>query len=248
MQEDGHLVRRLYCRSNLMTLQWLSFSSGGPSGWPPEPRLWVLCLFRVALRNRRGGIPVHLLMWKLSPWILGALLLSLAPGLSGQDLSARRKFALIASDRLKPGSVVDLTLPELNAYAQQEAALLPGVREPKLELPGEQTVVASAVIDFGEFRRGQGIQQGWLISQLLDGERPVRVLARIHSEGGTATVDVQKVEVSGVAIDGAALDFLIRNFLLPLYPSSVVGRPFELGHRMRKLDVGRAGVRVLIGD
>ena len=222
--------------------------SGAPPGRPPKPRLWVFCLFRVALRNRHGQIPVHFLMSKATSWTLAVLLVSLVSGLSGEDLSARRKFALIASDRLKPGSVVDLTLPELNAYAQQEAALLPGVREPKLELPGEQTVVASAVIDFGEFRRGQGIQQGWLTSQLLDGERPVRVLARIQSEGGTATVDVQKVEVSGVAIDGAALDFLIRNLLLPVYPSAVVGRPFELGHRMRKLEVGRSGVRVWIGE
>jgi len=93
-------------------------------------------------------------------------------------------------------------------------------------------------MDFGKLRRAHGYQTGWLMSKLLDGDRPVSVTARIRSAGGRATVDLQRVEISGVAIDGRTLDFLIENILLPLYPDAVVGRPFELGHRIERLEVG----------
>ena len=78
--------------------------------------------------------------------------------------------------------------------------------------------------------------------------RTGRVNARIRSSGGQATVDVHRVEISGVAIDGAPLDFLIQHFLLAIYPNSVVGRPFALGHRMEKLEVRPRGVTVSIGQ
>jgi hypothetical protein len=60
-------------------------------------------------------------------------------------------------------------------------------------------------------------------------------------------VDVQKVEISGMEIDGRTLDFLIQNVLLPLYPDAAVGRPFELGHHIERLDVQPGAVRVVIG-
>jgi hypothetical protein len=81
----------------------------------------------------------------------------------------------------------------------------------------------------------------------LEGERPVSVTARIRSAGGRATVDVQRVEISGIAIDGRTLDFLVQNVLLPQYPNAVLGRPFELGHHIEKLDVQPAAVGVVIG-
>jgi hypothetical protein len=102
-------------------------------------------------------------------------------------------------------------------------------------------------VDFGKLQRAQGGQPGWLMSMLLSGERPVTVTAGIRSSGGRATVDVQRVGVSGLEIQGAALDFLIRDVLLPLYPNAVVGQPFELGHRIEKLDVQPRGVTVIIG-
>jgi hypothetical protein len=85
------------------------------------------------------------------------------------------------------------------------------------------------------------------MSKLLDGERPVGVTARIRSDAGRATVDVERVEISGVLIDGRTLDFLIQHVLLELYPNAVVGRPFELGHNIRKLDVEPRAVSVYIG-
>ena len=140
---------------------------------------------------------------------------------------------------------MDLSLRELNAYAYQEAP--PGVRNPRN--PGGVAGVATGprLIDFGKLGRANGYQPGWLMSKLLDGERPVSVTARIQSSGGHARVDAQKVEIGGLEVDGRTLDFLIQNFLLALYPDAAVGRPFELGHRIDRLDVQPGGVGVIIG-
>ena len=122
-----------------------------------------------------------------------------------------------------------------------------GVRQPKLSLLRPEVAQGTALINFAELRRSQGNPPGWLMSHLLDGERPVSVTARIRSAAGHATVDVISVQISGVTLDGKTLDFLIQHFLLPMYPDAAVGRPFELGDRIEKLDVQPSGVRVLIG-
>jgi hypothetical protein len=158
------------------------------------------------------------------------------------------KFSLIEHDRLKPGSRVVLTPAELNAYARQEVAEVApdGVRDPRLEL-GLGTATATALIDFGKLRRAEGKPPGPIMAYLLDGERPVTIIARIRSAGGTATVDVQQVEISGVAIEGILLDFLIHNYVMQAYPSAKVGQPFALGHRIERLDVQPSAVGVVIG-
>jgi len=160
--------------------------------------------------------------------------------------SAKRKLDLIESDRLGRGARVELTPAELNAWVEHEAAAVDGVRSPRLRL-GAQAATAEAMIDFGKLRRAQGYKPGWLLSKLLDGERPVRVSVRIRSGAGQATVDPERVEISGVTIDGSTLDFLIRNFLEPEYPNAAVGRPFELGHRIDRIDVRAEAVAVFIG-
>ncbi|HUO30606.1 MAG TPA: hypothetical protein VMU80_15380 [Bryobacteraceae bacterium] len=159
-----------------------------------------------------------------------------------------RKFALIEQDRLRPGSHVLLTQAEINAYARHEiASVAPeGVRSPRLNL-GPGTATASALIDFGKLRRAEGKPPGLLMGYLLDGERPVTVTARIRSSDGTARVDVESVEISGVVIEGRMLDFLVNNYLLPDYPQAKIGQPFELGHRIERLEVQPAVVGVFIG-
>src|SRR5579883_3264765 len=161
-------------------------------------------------------------------------------------LSADRKFKLIESDRLR-STRVTLTKGELNAYAQQEvaAAFPQGVRDPRLEL-SNGLAVGSAMIDFGKVRRAQGKPPGWLMSKILDGERPVEVTATIRSGGGRATVDVQSVKISGVAIEGRVLEFLIDNYLRPNYPDAKVGQPFALNHGIDRLDVKPSAVDVVI--
>jgi hypothetical protein len=196
-----------------------------PGNWPGRQRVCKI------MGMRRIAIPLL-----FSAWLLA--------NDSGYD-SIKRKFDTIENERLPAGSRVELTPAELTAYAAKEAP--PGVRNPHLQFGTPQVVTGSALIDFGKVERAQGRQPGWLMAKLLDGERPVSVTARIRSAHGTATVDVERVEVSGIAIDGRTLDFLIQNVLLPLYPNAVVGRPFELGHRIDRLDVGASNVVVAIG-
>jgi hypothetical protein len=178
-------------------------------------------------------------------WAMPLVLVASLGAAYSDYLSAKQKFALIESDRLKPGSRVQLTTQEVTAYVEHE--LPDGVRNPKVEILSPGIARGSALIDFGKMRRAQGYNPGWLMSKLLDGEHPVSVTARIRSGGGSATVDVQRVEISGIQIDGGTLDFLIQNFLIPMYPDAAVGRPFELGHRIAQLDVQPAAVAVLIG-
>ncbi len=179
-------------------------------------------------------------------FLAASLLCALALGAVSSDYqAAKRKFDQIESDRLRPGTRVELTARELNAYVQQEAP--EGVRATRLQIVSPGVATGSALVDFGKLRRAQGHEPGWFMSKLLDGERPVSVTARIRSANGRATVDVQRVEISGVVVDGRTLDFLIQNVLVPLYPDAVVGRPFELGHHIERLDVQPAAVGVLIG-
>jgi hypothetical protein len=159
--------------------------------------------------------------------------------------SARQKVDLIESGRLLPGARVDLSLGELNAFAAKESPV--GVRNPKLVLEGQDTVSGTALIDFGKLRRAQGYEPGWLMSKLLDGERPVSASARIRSAAGKVTVDVQKASISGIEIDGKTLDFIIQNFVVPFYPEAMVGRPVEMGFHIDRLQLAPAGVGVMIG-
>jgi hypothetical protein len=162
--------------------------------------------------------------------------------------SAKEKFERIESDRLPAGSRIELSAAELNAYVAHEAPMVTdGVRNPRLELAGDGLAHGTALIDFARVGRSQGHPPGWLLSRLLEGERPVSVSARIRSSGGQATVEVQRVEISGATIEGGALDFLIQHFLLALYPGAVVGHPFALGHRIERLDVRARSVTVVLG-
>jgi hypothetical protein len=161
--------------------------------------------------------------------------------------SAQRKFQQIENDRLKPGSKVTLSQRELNAYAELEIPKVApdGVREPKLELSAG-SATGSALIDFVKLRSAQGKPPGWLMRQMLQGEHPVTVRARIDSGGGRATVDVQSVEISGITVEGRMLDFLIQNYLLPYYPDAKVREPFALGHNIERLDIQPARVDVIL--
>jgi len=161
--------------------------------------------------------------------------------------AAQHKFDLIESGRLKPGSRVTFTERELNAYVEQELpkSVPQGVREPKLEL-GAGTATGSALIDFLKLEHAAGNPPGWLMRQLLQGEHPVTVTARITSANGRATVEVQRVEISGVAIEGRLLDYLIRNYLHVYYPDAKVGQPFEMSYRIDRLDIQPARVDVFL--
>ena len=177
--------------------------------------------------------------------LIAAALAALAFAPVEDYVSAQKKFDLIDSERLKPGARVTLTARELNAWVAHEAP--PGVRNTRVEVTTPGVATGSALVDFGKVRRAQGHSPGWLMAKLLDGERPVSVSARITSANGQATVDVERVEVSGIEIDGATLDFLVQYVLLPMYPDAAVGRPFDLGHHVERLEIQPAAVGVIIG-
>ena len=180
-----------------------------------------------------------------SSWVI-SLLFAGALGAAYSDYdSIKQKLDRIEGDRLRAGTRVELTAREVNAYVEREAPQ--GVRNPRIQLVAPGVASGSALVNFNKLQRAQGYEPGWLMAKLLDGEHPVSVTARIRSANGHATVDVERVEISGVTIDGKTLDFLIRNFLLPYYPDATVGRPFELGHRIEKLDVQPASIGVVIG-
>ena len=177
-------------------------------------------------------------------WVI-SLLIARAFGAAYSDYdSAKRKLDSIEGDQLRPGSHVELSPRELNAYAEHEAP--GGVRNPRIQILSRDVASGTALVDFGKLERSQGRQPGWLMSRLLDGERPVSVTVRIRSSGGRATVDVQRVQIAGITIDGGTLDFVIQNFLLAMYPNAVVGRPFEMGHRIERLDVAPGAVGVVL--
>jgi len=180
--------------------------------------------------------------------MLAILAAPLSPSSHSDYLSAKRKFDLIESDRLKPGSQVSLSQKELNAWVEAELpkAAPEGVRNTKLEL-GTGTAVGTALVDFIKLGKAHGKPPGWLMSKLLEGEHPVSVAARMVSGNGRATVEVERVEVGGMAIEGRMLDFLIHNYLLPAYPDAKVGEPFELGHRIERIDVRPGAAAVIIG-
>ena len=83
------------------------------------------------------------------------------------------------------------------------------------------------------------------MTKLLAGEHPVRVTARIQSGSGRATVDVQSVEISGIVVDGKMLDYLMEHYLFAYFPDAKVGRPFDLSHRIDRLEVKPKGVDVV---
>jgi len=161
--------------------------------------------------------------------------------------AARYKFNLIQTGKARPGSVLTFSPSELNAYARRELPTVApeGVRQTRLEL-GTGTATGSAMIDFLKLRHAQGEQTPWLIAKLIEGEKFVKVNARIQSAHGKAAVYLERVELSGLAVSGSTLDFLIHTFVLPLYPDAKINEPFALHDRVDHIEVAPHGARVVM--
>lgn len=171
----------------------------------------------------------------------------MAAGSTDPAAAARYKLNLIQSGKARPRSVIYFSEAELNAYVRSELpSVAPeGVRDTHLELaPGIAT--GSARIDFLKLRYAQGANTPWLIARLIEGEKFVKVRARIQSARGQATVYLQRVELSGLAVSGTTLDFLIQTFLLPLYPDAKINQPFALTRGVDHIEVGAGAARVVM--
>jgi len=156
-------------------------------------------------------------------------------------LSVKRKFHSIETRQAKAGSRVPISSQELNAYVETELPQVApaGIRKPHVVLHGGNTATGSALVDFVKLRSAKGQKTNWFMRKLLEGEREVKVTTHIDSANGTATVNVQRVEVGGIPIQGAALDFLISNYLIPNYPQAKIGQPFALHRSVDHIEVAK---------
>lgn len=157
---------------------------------------------------------------------------------------AQKKIDLLSGGLALPGSVIVFSEDEISAWVRAWVpARYPGVRAPRIVL-GTGSATASAMIDFAEVMRGQGKPLGPAAAMVAGGEHPVSVAVRIESGGGEAVVTPTRVEVSEAVVTGSVLDFLVKTFLLPLFPEAKIGQPFELGAGIDRLEVRPDGVRV----
>ncbi len=91
---------------------------------------------------------------------LSLLTIAIAPVLLAADPLFERawnKLDSIDSGRARPGSVVEFTAAEWNAWVQVRVPqLVEGVRNPRIEL-GTGTATGSALVDFLKMRQAEGI-------------------------------------------------------------------------------------------
>lgn len=167
---------------------------------------------------------------------------------ASRALTTQQKIELIESEKAPRGSKILFPESELNRYVRDEVPrVVPeGVRNPKLSL-SEGRASGTALIDFSKLRHAERNSIGWtILGRLLEGERPVTVTARIRSSEGTATVDLERVEISGSTISGRPLKMLLDMFVMPLYPEARIGEPFALRHGVDRIEVRPGLAQVLM--
>jgi hypothetical protein len=177
-----------------------------------------------------------------------ALTILFAPVLLAGDQyfqSAEAKLDKIENGKPKPGSVIFFSLQEINSWARYKVPeIVPqGIRNQRVTL-GAGTGTAYALMDFLKMRHAEGKATGWLMTHLIEGERPVTVMIHLESSGGYAQVDLTRVEISGAVASGTVLDFLIKTFFMPLYPTAHINEKFEIGYGIDRIDIRAAGVSV----
>jgi len=160
---------------------------------------------------------------------------------------AAAKFHGLAIGAYPPGSRVAIPASEFNDYLKSEVPLVigPGVRNARVEMDAGNVARGYVDIDFLKVRQSHGEKPNWLMAQLLSGERPVVMTVRVTSGGGKCRVDVRSVSISGVVAEGRTLDFLIEHFVLPTFPDVKIGKNFELGYNVDRLEI-RPGVVTVV--
>lgn len=180
--------------------------------------------------------------------LLLLLVFPLQPATSRYDrLPPQKKIDLIEQGKIPPGTQVVFGEKELNSFLATKAReVVPeGLRDTRLEI-GDGKATGYAMVDFVKMRQAQGQDLNWLMSKLIEGEHPITVVGRIESNRGVARVDLERVNVGGNTIQGRALDLLIKTFVNPLYPQAKVGKDFELGYNMDRIELHPGMARVVM--
>ncbi len=161
--------------------------------------------------------------------------------------SARRKLDLIEAGKVPRGSVINFPQQEINAWARVRVPeIVPeGLRDMRVEL-GMNTAAGYAIVNFLKMRQAQGTSTNWLISKIIEGERPLKVSVRLESGGGRCTVYLTGVDLSNVSANKTVLDFLLNTFFRPLYPDAKINEPFDLDYNIDRIEIRPTGARVTI--
>lgn len=161
--------------------------------------------------------------------------------------SAERKLDMIEARGVPRGGAVRFSAAEINAWARVKVPeIVPeGMRDQRVEL-GNGTATGYALADFLKMRQGKGQSTNWLISKLIEGERPLTVSVRLESGAGRCIVRLTRVEISHAVANQTVLDFLIKTFFMPLYPDAKIDEPFDLEYDMDRIDILPSGVVVTI--
>jgi len=161
--------------------------------------------------------------------------------------SARKKLDMIEEGRAPRGSVVSFSTAEINAWARVKVPeIVPeGIRDTRVEL-GMNAASGYAIVDFLKMRHAQGAATGWLLSKLIEGERPLRVTVRLESAGGRCTVFLTRVDLSNASASKTVLDFLVKAFFMPLYPEAKIDEPIDLDYNMERIELRPGVARVAI--
>jgi hypothetical protein len=177
-------------------------------------------------------------------WLLSGFSL-LAAGADPLYESARVKLDSLWYATAAPGSEVLFTPREIEAWtvAKAKEQVGEGLRKPTVTLE-TGTGSGAALVDFLKMRQARGKTTNAVMARMLEGERPLKVYVRVASGGGRCTVYLTRVEMSGAVISGTVLDYLIKTFLLPLYPDVVLGEPFDLPLNIERIELLSEGVRV----
>jgi hypothetical protein len=184
-------------------------------------------------------------LWLLSGFSLLAAVAPMAAGADPLFESARLKLDSLWYATAAPGSEILFTPREIEAWTVVKAKeqVGEGLRKPTVTL---ETGAGSgaALVDFLKMRQARGKSTNPVMARMLEGERPLKVYLRVASSGGRCTVFLTRVEMSGTVISGAVLDYLIKTFLLPLYPDVILGEPFDLPLNIERIELAPEGVRV----
>lgn len=153
----------------------------------------------------------------------------------------RAKFTQIKQDKAKRGSVIVVTPQELNAWVREELGEEQlGLREPKVEF-GDGTVQFEVLADFRKLAGSEG-----MLGKLLEGERPIKLVAQPDTADGKVTVKLKLLEISGIPLTGVLLDFAAKLVINQIYDDVEIGQPFAMGHNIDHAVIDPAALRIYI--